>query len=438
MASKTTYITPVKDCSYIDIEANLAVHINQCFTNKNVFRISNTLKEEELPLLTYDYAKRKWFTGRYIGKIYFIYLKQNYCFEVIPRFGNATVMHLLEEVFNIKLANNNSSNTLKSDHNELVKKIISVIWVKQLSKATIHGLPKHKVKIQYKGSTIKGRINIRKSLSSIYNEKLIISERTEKEIDKTIVTILYKAYKTLCKSYYLTQNMISESALEIVNSSQTVSNSSVTENQYKSIKYGSMYSNYKNIVDFSWNIIQRKKNNLSEEHSMNSGDALFLDMAEIWESYLRSILKKKYSIDGWKIYSNKYMIYNKQYFKRGLIPDIIMEKDQNIVVFDAKYKNMESKQFDYDRSDFFQIHTYGAYMKAQNKKLLGLGLLYPLLENMSPEQLQNNFSENLYGETTSNTWFKVDGIKLSKKIEELTIDKNNFFARFEEKLIVTI
>ena len=273
---------------------------------------------------------------------------------------------------------------------------------------------------------------------SIYNEKLIISERTEKEIDKTIVTILYKAYETLCKSYYLTQNMISESGLEIVNSSQTVSNSSVTENQYKRIKYGSMYSNYKNIVDLSWNIIKRKKNNLSEEHSMNSGDALFLDMAEIWESYLRSVLKKKYSIDGWKIYSNKYMIYNKQYFKRGLIPDIIIEKEENVVVFDAKYKNMESKQFDYDRSDFFQIHTYGAYMKAQNKKLLGLGLLYPLLENMSAEQLQNNFSENLYGETASNTWFKVDGIKLSKNREELDNEKNAFLTRLEEKLIVTI
>jgi 5-methylcytosine-specific restriction enzyme subunit McrC len=439
MANNIIYIPPVKDCSYIDIEANLAVHINDCFTNKNVFRISKTLKEEELPLLTYDYSKKKWLTGRYIGKIYFNYLKQDYCFEILPRFGNATVMHLLEEIFNIKLANSNSSNTLQNTaHNELIKKLISIIWVKQLSKANVHGLPKHKVKTHYKGTTIKGRINIKKSLLPIYNENLIFSERTEKEIDATIVSILYKAYKILCKNYYLTQNMLSESVIEIINNATGFNQTSVTTNQYKNIKYGSMYSNYKDIVDFSWNIIQRKQNNLSNEHSKNSGDALFLDMAEIWESYLRSILKKKYSCNGWKIYSNKYMIYNNQYFKRGLIPDIIIEKADNFIVFDAKYKNMSNQSNDYDRSDFFQIHTYGSYMKAHNKKVLGLGLLYPLQESMSLEQLQNNFSENLFGETNNATWFKVDGIKLSEKIEELIIHKNAFLTRFEETLNVML
>jgi 5-methylcytosine-specific restriction enzyme subunit McrC len=439
MANNIIYIPPVKDCSYIDIEANLAVCINECFTSKDVFRISNTVSEDELPILNYDYAKKKWLTGRYIGKIYFKHLKQDYCFEVQPRFGNATVMHLLEEIFNVKLANSNSNNTLQNTaHNELIKKLISIIWVKQLSKANLHGLPKHKVKIQYKNSTIKGRINLRKSFLPIYNENLIVSERTEKEIDKTIVSILYKAYQILCKNYYLTQNMLSESVIEIINNSTVLNQNSVTPNQYKSIKYGSMYSNYKDIVDFSWNIIQRKQNNISEEQSKNSGDALFLDMAEIWENYLMSIFKKKYSKDGWKVYSSKYMIYNKQYFKRGLIPDIIIEKEDNVIVFDAKYKNMSSSKNDYDRSDFFQIHTYGSFMKSQNKKVLGLGLLYPLLENMDSEQLHNNFSKNLFGETNNETWFKVDGIKLSKKIEELTIYKNDFLARIEEKLIETI
>lgn len=438
MANNINYIPAVKDCSYIDIEANLAMCINECFTNNNVFRISNSLKEEELPLLTYDYGKKKWLTGRYIGKIHFNYLNQDYCFEVKPRFGNATVMHLLEEIFNIKLAHSNSSNTLQNTPNEIIKKLISVIWIKKLSKANIHGLPKHKLKTQYKGSIIKGRINIRKSILPIYNEKLIISERNEKEIDTTILTILYKAYKILCKSYYLTQNMLTESVSEIVNTSTDFNENTITANQYKNIKYGSMYCNYRDIVDFSWHIIQRKQNNISDKHSKNSGDALFLDMAEIWESYLRSILKKKYSIEGWNVYSKKYMVYNNQYFKRGLIPDIIIEKENKVVIFDAKYKSMENKQYDYDRSDFFQIHTYGSFMKAQSKKLIGLGLIYPLLENMSMEQIQNNFSENLFGETNKDTWFKVDGIKLSEKIEELTIDKNTFLARIDEKLYSTI
>ena len=77
MANNIVYIPPVKDCSYIDIEANMAVHINNAFTNKNVFRISDTLKEEELPLLTYDFKSKKWLTGRYIGKLFFNYNNKN-------------------------------------------------------------------------------------------------------------------------------------------------------------------------------------------------------------------------------------------------------------------------------------------------------------------------------------------------------------------------
>lgn len=436
MASKIIFIPPVKDCTYIEnIDANLAMHINECFTNKNVFRISNKVSEEELPILTFDYIKKKWLTGRYIGKIYFTYLQQDYCFEIQPRFGNATVMHLLEEIFNIKLANSNSDSKLNHNaQNELIKKLISFIWVKQLSNTNIHGLPKHKVKILYKDSTVKGRINIRKSLLPIYNEKLIISERTEKKIDTTIVSILYNAYQILCKDYFLTQNMLSESVIEILNNSSDYSKTKITHNQYKSIKYGSMYDNYKNIVDFSWNIIQHKQNTISQEQSKKAGDALFLDMAEIWENYLISVLRKKYGSEGWKVHSEKFMIYKKQYFKRGLIPDIIIEKDNNVVVFDAKYKKMTNNWNDYDRSDFFQIHTYGSYMKAQNKKVIGIGLLYPLEESMSNEQLQNNFSEKLFGEVNNDTWFKVDGIKLAQKREELTIHQNAFLTRFSEKL----
>src|SRR5690554_265078 len=203
MANNIVYIPPVNDCSYIDIDANMAVHINNAFTNKNVFRISDSLKEEELPLLTYDFKSKKWLTGRYIGKLFFNYNNKEYCFEVIPRFGNAAVMQLLEEIFNIKLAHSKSKSNLENKvHNELIKKLISIIWVKQLSKANVHGLPKNRSKIEHKGLMVKGRIDIRKTVLPLYNESLIISNSIEKQTDPTIVAILHKAYKILVKDYF--------------------------------------------------------------------------------------------------------------------------------------------------------------------------------------------------------------------------------------------
>jgi len=435
MGNSIKYITPVEDCSYIDIEHEMAMCINNCFTNQNVFKISNTVNEDELPLLAYDYKTRKWLTGRYIGKLFFQYKKKNYCFEVKPRFGNATIMHLLEEIFNIKLAQSNTSNALNNKaHNELIKKLISFIWVKQLSKANVHGLPKNKIKKHYKSSNVKGRIDVRKSILPIYNENLIVSRRIEKQLDATILSIIYKSYQILCKHYFLTQNMLTDNVKEIIHSASGFKQKPITINQYQSIKYGSMYTNYKSIVDFSWNIIQRKRNSISQEHSNNTGDALFLDMAEIWEMYLMTILKKKYGIEGWKVYSQKFSIYNQQDYKRGIIPDLIIEKNNNVVVFDAKYKRMENSGRDYDRKDFFQIHTYGSFMKARRKNLIGIGLLYPFKEIATKEQIGRNFSSGLFGENDNNTWFKVDGITLADKVEDLTLNKDAFLSRFSTLL----
>tara|TARA_R110002111_G_scaffold296_1_gene2752 strand:- start:4331 stop:5641 length:1311 start_codon:yes stop_codon:yes gene_type:complete len=435
MENNIIYIPPVKDCSIVDIEANMAVHINSCFTNQNVFKISNTVKEEELPLLTYDYKFNKWRTGRYIGKLFFKYEGKKYCFEVIPRFGNAAIMHLLEEIFNIKLAQSQSSHKLNSNvQNELIKKLISIIWVKQLSKANVHGLPKNKIKREHKSLSVKGRIDLRKSILPLFNESLIVSNRIEKQVDPIIIAILSKAYKILCKHYFLSQNMLTESVKEVINSTTSFNSSTVTENQYQHIKYGSMYANYKTIVDFSWQIIKRKKNNIIQEENKETNDALFLDMAEIWENYLMTILKKRYAIDGWKVYSQKFNIYKQQRYKRGLIPDIIIEKNNNVVVFDAKYKNMSSHRNDYDRSDFFQIHTYGSFLESQNKKIIGLGLLYPLHERFDEDVLKNNFSNTLFGESVNESWFKVDGIQLTESLEDLVIQKEAFLSRFQKNL----
>jgi hypothetical protein len=422
----------VKDCSFIDMDANLALHINSCFTNESVFKISNDVKKEEIPLLSFDYVKKQWLVGRYIGELFFAFKGQDYCLEVTPRFGNATILNLLEEIFKVKLATNSASNTLKNEqHNHLIKKLISLIWIKELSKANVHGLPKKKININYVGNTVKGKIDIRKSIIPLYNENKIVSNKIEKTTDVVIQSILYKAYNLLCKEYFLTQNMLTENVKDVLNTTNQNSSKNVTTNEYEKIRYGAMYIGYKNIVDFSWEIIQRKKNALLQKNANKNTDALFLDMAEIWENYLVAVFKKKYQTEGWKVYSKKYYAYQNQSFKRGLIPDIILEKDNEVIVWDAKYKNMEFGMFDYDRADFFQIHTYGSFMESQNKKVIGLGLLYPFKNEINEHQIRQNFSKTLFDAGNNSTWFKVDGITLPEKNDELIINRNNFIKRID-------
>ena len=65
----------------------------------------------------------------------------------------------------------------------------------------------------------------------------------------------------------------------------------ITETDYQNIKYKEIYLSWKPIIDFSWDILKRKQISLKQEKTKN-GYGFFLDMAEIWEQYLRSLLKK--------------------------------------------------------------------------------------------------------------------------------------------------
>jgi len=123
LASKIKNIV-VEDCTFIEIDANLAVYINSCFTNESVFKISDHLSKEEIPLMNFDYVRKKWLVGRYIGELFFAYKGQDYCFKVEPRFGDATILHLLEEIFKVKLASIKADNKLKNNQpNQLIKKL---------------------------------------------------------------------------------------------------------------------------------------------------------------------------------------------------------------------------------------------------------------------------------------------------------------------------
>ncbi|EHT9091387.1 hypothetical protein ACHIUN_06750 [Campylobacter coli] len=109
--------------------------------------------------------------------------------------------------------------------------------------------------------------------------------------------------------------------------------------------------------------------------------------------------------------SPKLEIYKNSFYKRYIIPDIVLSKDDNYIVFDTKYKKMtmegksQNGMGDLDRNDLFQIHTYMGYYQKIGKVLLG-GLLYPM-QNFNEEKCH---SENSI--LSDEYQFIVDGIFL--------------------------
>ena len=104
-----------------------------------------------------------------------------------------------------------------------------------------------------------------------------------------------------------------------------------------------------------------------------------------------------------------------------------MIKDNDIMVFDTKYKKMQMRDRyqnggDVDRNDFFQINTYMSYYQNQNLNVKIGGLLYPI-EKSFIENKNICHSETWFG--NPNTKFIIDGIDLSN-LEEANDDENKF------------
>lgn len=387
-------------------------------------------KEEE-EIAYFNYRDAKWYAGRFIGEAIFEFNNTKYKIIINPRFGNNQLFRMLEEVYNIRLPHSKNNFEKQNQYQYLIKKLIAFLWLNLLSKANKHGIPKNNTIRFYKGTSIIGKLDIRKSILPLFTEEKVISKYHEKTPDKTITNILKSAYRILKTEYSLTNDMISMSsknAIEQLYSSKIAENH-VTENDYNKIQYRDIYLTYKPIVDLSWDIL--KKRNFGNNRDKNKdGLSFFIDMAEIWEMYLKSILKKKFLKDGWIIRNDKITTYKEKDFRRTLIPDIILEKGDDVMVWDAKYKRMEFDYFDYDRSDFFQIHTYISYFK-ENRNVIAGGLLYSLSKEFSNIRQEKNKANSLYSEEKNKINFIVDGIDYSQINEDNIVTEE---AKFLDRI----
>lgn len=405
--------------------------------------ISNTKnKEDDMPfaqlLRIWDEENKKWewkwCAGRWVGDIKVSDTPKNTCqIKVVPRFGYLSLFTMLEEIFSINIINSFSQEDFKNNTNNLLQQLLPFIWAQRLGEANKYGVPHNTVDVLHKGPSVKGRLLVRKSILPFFKEQNVISATREKQVDGTICRIILQAYRLLNKPIVidkkkkLTRNLftrISDNAQNaIINfENAKIPQAQVTQKDYESIQYKSIYESWRSVVDMSWQIIQHHHFSQKESES-KKGFGMFVDMAEIWELFLRSKLRKAFP--DWDVSSPEIDTYQGTFFKRKIIPDIVMQRGNDVMIFDAKWKRMELKQYDVDRADFFQIHTYIQHYHRKGFNVVAGGLLYPI--SMEEEKLiaKNNRTSALHG-IDRNTTFIVDGICFGDemKITDIEMSKN--------------
>ncbi len=433
-----------KDCSYLDsqnIHDDVLKHFIYSFSRGNILYLSPEKKEDEhIKVIEYDFIKRNWIAGRFVGEASFSFQDKNYKIFIRPRFGEIFLFRMLEEIYQIKLSETRGIYNRTHDFQLLIKKLIAFIWLNLLANSNKHGLPRNTVKKTHKGSIIRGRINIPQSIHPFFTSGKIVSTSWIKEAYEIISQILYQAYLILLNDYSLSLFIYSGNARDAIIQLESYKFRPryINDNEYQNIHYSEIYKNFKPIVDLSWQLIQRKRiaNQLQDKNLPNY--CYFIDIAEVWELYLKSILKNHLSPRGWVLIKENLITYEGKIFKRQLIPDMVFQKNDNILVFDAKYKQMYLREIDFDRTDFFQIHTYISYYQ-QNRNVLCGGLLYPFSVSFTNENYPKSISQSYFGLNLTPIKFIIDGIDLSFRIDNNPQEESTkYFKRMENMFLERI
>ena len=402
--------------------------------SENVFWLSSEYDtDEDSKLAVYDYRNHCWTAGRFVGEAIFKYQNQDYKITIKPRFGEKFLFRMLEEIFNIRMTTSASQTSKNTDWQHYIKKIIAFIWFQKLANANLHGVPKSQVKREHKGQMIRGRLDVRRSVPHVYLNNNLISNYREKQIDTTIAQIILQAYQILKTGFEIGKINIPDSAQEIINQIHSVIHNKehINESDYKHIRYKEIYLNWKPVVDLSWDIIKRKELSLKQDKA-KKGLGFFIDMAEVWEQYLRCILKKKLMPLGWHYRNDEQIAYKGYFYQRKMIPDLVFQKGNNVTVWDAKYKRMLGRPFDVDRSDFFQIHTYILNYLHHKTVKVG-GLLYPISTSPKFESYKSPYLINEGGIKLS---FHIDGIEMLEESETNNPKKQE--AEFLDRILTSV
>ena len=290
--------------------------------------------------------------------------------------------------------------------------LVQYMFLVSLRKTINNGLPKKYVINKGRGYGVKGNVDIESYINSdlqSFDKKLtnVFSER--KEI-QSIADVLYFAL-TCCKvSNDVLPNLVVyrnylHGLYSGVKPSRSIIRKALSEPKLKN----SMYSSFRLPLKYAEILINH--DNITSGNSTQSSGFL-VDASFLWEMYLYNLLRlhfHEWSIDSQaqiSVYGEENVFYAKNNY-----PDIVMTKDNKIVILDAKFKKMTFSRDDVDMDDFRQIHFYAYYYSVKNPdKKIYSALVYPVHSDITG---RNDRVEGYKfgGESGTGTKFNVLTIK---------------------------
>jgi 5-methylcytosine-specific restriction endonuclease McrBC regulatory subunit McrC len=416
------------------IQLNLSIDTLKITGNLSILNLLGNGKidnEDEL-VLSIEQSSNKWRarSGNFVGNIKY----QNHDIYISSRFSDAFLKYMLNSVENVFLAENDMQCEKTAGTSDF---ILYYLFVQRLEKAFLMGLPKQYLRRQQRHVNIKGQVHIAGLIKKDMPYKgKISSEYRERGVDEALIAILNHALKVV----YQKSKPIARNVDHVYNAIRQLNPPSFSRHHFQEALTSKalsnpLFSGYKSVLELAKLIIEN--DSISKSTSSAKSLSFLVNVAELFEIYIRKLLTRHFP--DWQVSSPRLRVYEMTFFERYIIPDIVMIKGKDVIVFDTKYKSMSFKgksQYDagdLDRNDFFQIHTYLSYYQNHGYNVLGGGLLYPMKTDCS------NCCADLFGK--QNTLFVVDGVKIPYDFEKHSSGQknkgenpNNNHANLEELL----
>ena len=369
-------------------------------------------------------------TGNYIGK----FKHNGIDIEINSRFSEVFLKRMLNFANDVYLDDVDVAGDTTKGNFDISKFILYYLFIQKLEKAFLLGLPKAYTTIKHHDINLRGNVDINRFIKSDIPFKGKISSNSREQIVvQEIVDILHKAVSIIEKTSFSTKNISHiKTYIKQQRSNKFVSNQTFQKALNHKALNNPIFAPYKEILKLAKYIIDQ--DNLEEKESSSLKTYGFLvDVASLFEIYLAKLLRLHF--DDWDIvHEDELKVYEGLFYQRKMYPDIVLKKDNKIMVFDAKYKRMKfigsnnNDMGDVDRCDFFQIHTYMSYYKNQGKDIIAGGLLYPMEKEFdSSITHSNNWLGN--SDTKSDAKFIIDGIELTKITKDNIVEKEKNFIR---------
>lgn len=366
----------------------------------------------EVPLIT---------TGNFIGE--FTYAGRQ--FSIGSRFSDVFLKRILNFSNDIYFDDVDALPLKKSDSaSSFSRLILRYLFVQSLEKAYLLGLPKAYTAIHDDSLSVKGRLNISRFIQQAipFRGKLPTISREMMEVPD-IVDTLYKALQIVergiadeCsdaikrskdKSKKQTSSDVLENVRHVINhlrearSGKSFTNEILTRAKTHKALQNPIFSPYKTVLRYAEYIIRTDSMQQSKANVDVNFSGFLVNVAELFEIYVTKLLQR--SLPDCKVHSPEIVVHAGKFFERKIIPDIVIENEKKILVFDTKYKRMKFMgrsncgMGDLDRADFFQINTYMAHYAHQSEKtLIAGGLIYPICSTIPQNRLpeEDHWSQN--------------------------------------------